>query len=139
MELFFDISNIKNRDISVDDIDINEAHEKMFVLFYSDFIEEVGYGTTRYSKEHPQLSDELIDALLSKKISIIGLDFAGLRRGKEHTIKDQHCANHGVFIVENLCNLKSLVNKKNIIVNTYPMKIVKSTGLPCRVIAEYID
>ena len=38
-----------------------------------------------------------------KKVSIVGVDFAGVRRGKEHTPMDQYCADHGAFIIENLC------------------------------------
>ena len=86
---------------------------------------------------YPQLSDELIDRLLDKKISIIGVDFAGVRNGKEHTPKDQYCADRGVFIVENLCNLKAVVDAGGeCIVNTYPMNYAEMTGLPCRVVAE---
>lgn len=87
--------------------------------------------------EHPQLSNRLIDVLLDKDISIIGVDFAGIRRGKEHTPKDQYCANRGVFIVENLCNLHKMIeHKENCFINTYPMSYADTTGLPCRVIAE---
>ncbi|MDO4197803.1 MAG: cyclase family protein [Erysipelotrichaceae bacterium] len=134
--IVFDISNIKERDIEINDIDLSKVNEDMFVAFYSGFIEEVGYGNQTYFKEHPQLSNELIDALLDKKVSIIGVDFAGVRRGKEHTPKDQYCADRGVFIVENLCNLKELINKDNIIINTYPMNYAEMSGLPCRVVAE---
>ena len=44
-----------------------------------------------------------------EKISMIGVDFAGIRRGKEHTPKDQYCADRGVFVVENLCGLSRLL------------------------------
>ena len=90
----------------------------------------------KYFKEHPELSNELINALLDKKISIIGVDFAGVRNGKEHVPMDQYCADKGVFIIENLCNLKSLIYKNEFIVNTYPMNYADMTGLPCRIVAE---
>lgn len=133
----FDVSEVKNRDIGIRDINLDKVSAGMFVAFYTGFIESEEYGTKRYFKEHPQLSDELIDRLLEKNISIIGVDFAGIRRGKEHTPKDQYCADRGVFVIENLCNLKYLVNTKNeIIIHTYPMNCVGITGLPCRVLAE---
>ena len=134
--IVFDVSNIKDRDINVDDIDLDKVDRDMFVAFYTGFIEETTYGTSRYFKEHPELSNELIEKLLEKKISIIGVDFAGVRRGKEHTPTDQHCADNGVFVVENLCNLQSLLKNKTFIVNTYPLNYVGMSGLPCRVIAE---
>ena len=135
----FDISQIENRDIMIKDIDISLIREGMFVAFYSSFIEHEEYGTKKYFTEHPQLSNELIDELLNRSISIIGIDFAGVRRGKEHTPKDQYCADRGVYIVENLCNLKSLLNNSNHTLfkaHTYPVNYSNMTGLPCRVVAE---
>ena len=132
--IVFDVSKINDRDIDISDIDPDEIEEDMFVAFYTGFIEKYEYGDPVYLHEHPQLSDRLIDALLEKKISIIGIDFAGVRRGKEHIPKDQYCADRGVFIVENLCNLKAVIGK--CIINTYPMNYAGISGLPCRVIAE---
>ena len=135
--IVFDVSNVKGRDIDISDIDINRVAQGMFVSFYTGFIEKSGYGTKEYFTEHPQLSNDLIEALLHKSISIIGVDFAGVRRGKEHTPMDQHCADNGVFVIENLCNLKSILeNSDTFIANTYPMNYAEMTGLPCRVIAE---
>lgn len=135
----FDVSKIKERDICSSDIDLDMVQEKMFVGFYTEYIDEVGYGSKLYFTEHPQLSDELIEKLLDKKISIIGIDCAGIRRGKEHTPKDQYCADRGVFIIENLCNLKELTHYDLLTINTYPMNYAEVTGLPCRVIAETED
>lgn len=132
--IVFDVSSVSERDIDASDIDLDRVEKDMFVGFCTGFIEEAKYGTTRYRKEHPQLSDELIEELIKREISIIGIDFAGVRRGKEHTPKDQYCANHGVFIIENLCNLRSAIG--DCIINTYPMNYAGVSGLPCRVIAE---
>lgn len=135
--IVFDVSNVKDRDITVADIDISRVTKDMFVAFYTGFIEKEGYGTKKYFTEHPQLSNELIEALLQKNVSIIGVDFAGVRRGKEHTPMDQHCADKGVFIVENLCNLCSVLKSGDtFIANTYPMNYAEMTGLPCRVVAD---
>jgi len=137
--IIFDVRNVFNRDISIGDIDLNKVEEDMFIAFYSGFIDEEGYGSNRYFAEHPQLSNELIDALLDRNISIIGIDFAGMRRGQEHTLKDQYCAEKGVFIIENLCNLKTILRGQGsavCIVNTYPVNYTEMTGLPCRVVAK---
>lgn len=131
----FDESKIKDRDIEVTDIDITKVSEKMFVAFCSSHIENTGYGTYEYHHDHPQLSNELIDTLLDRNVAIIGVDFPGIRRSKEHTAKDQYCADRGTFIVENLCNLESLIDKE-ITGNTFPMNYAELTGLPCRVIAK---
>lgn len=135
--IVFDVSKVKNKDIDIYDIDLNKIETGMFVAFYTGFIEKEGYGSENYFKNHPQLSNELIDALLDKRISIIGVDFAGVRKGREHPVIDQYCANKGVFIVENLCNLKSVLeNNETFTANTYPMNYSQMTGLPCRVIAK---
>ena len=133
--IIFDVSEIKGTEIDVDDIDLSLVKEGMFVGFYTGFIEEKGYGSDAYRHEHPVLSHELIDALLERRISIIGIDFAGIRRGKEHTPADQHCADHEVFVVENLCGLKDV--PRHCLMHVYPMNCSGITGLPCRVIAEY--
>lgn len=138
--IVFDVSGITECDITSNDIDLNVIQPDMFVAFYSSFIDHEPYGSKSYYANHPQLSDELIDRLLKKNISIIGIDFAGVRRGKEHTPKDQYCADHGVFIIENLCNLKNVLDKGPFFTaHTYPMNYTEITGLPCRVVAQVTE
>lgn len=133
----FDVSHIRDRDIEAEDIDLQQVQPGMFVAFYTGFVEEVEYGTQAYFKTHPQLSFALIDALLEKRISIIGVDCAGIRRGKEHVPADQRCADYGVFVVENLADLKSvLAAGGKFAARTYPVRYCGVTGLPCRVVAE---
>jgi kynurenine formamidase len=137
--LALDVSSIRGRDITSKDVDLSAIREGMFIAFHSGFIDEVPYGTPDYFTEHPQLSDELIEALLDRKASIIGIDFAGVRRGAEHRPKDQLCADRGVFIVENLCNLKTLLSgrpRRTFTAHTYPVHFTGMSGLPCRVAAE---
>ena len=56
---------------------------------------------------------------------------------KEHTPMDQYCADRGVFIIENLCNLSGVLKNGNtFIANTYPMNYAEMTGLPCRVVVD---
>lgn len=93
---------------------------------YNLWVERDNAFLQKYSKEE-----------LDKGVSIIGVDFAGVRRGKEHTPKDQYCADRGVFIIENLCNLQSVIETGGTcFINTYPMNYADMTGLPCRVVAE---
>lgn len=137
--IVFDVSGITGRDIDENDIDLGRVKTDMFVAFYTGFIESEGYGGKKYFNEHPQLSNELIDALLAREISIIGVDFAGVRRGTEHTPKDQYCADRGVFVIENMCNLKTILGGQtnmSFIANTYPVNYTEMTGLPCRVVAK---
>lgn len=138
--IFFDISDIRDREVTTSDIDLDKVKADMFVGFYSGFIEAKGDGTKAYLGTHPCLSKELIDALLSKKISLIGVDFSGVRNGKEHKPTDQYCADRGVFIVENLCSLRDVVKAGGQgRVSTYPVRYADMTGLPCRVVVDIAD
>ena len=135
--IVFDVSSITGAEIDIDDISPAAIGKDMFVAFYTGYIEKIPYGTKEYFASHPQLSQALIDLLLSKGVSIIGMDCAGIRCGKEHIPADQKCADKGTFVIENLCNLNQLLGK-DFIVHTYPMSYAGITGLPCRVIAEVL-
>lgn len=134
--IVFDVRHVKDRDIDMADIDLDLVEAGMFVAFCSGMSGQEPYGTARYFKEHPTLSDALIEALAEKKISIIGIDFAGIKRGKEHIPKDRWCAERGVFVVENLVDLQALLPYRRFLAATYPMNYAGLTGLPCRVIAK---
>ena len=54
--------------------------------------------------------NDLIDALIEKGTSIIGVDFASVCCGKEHAPVNQYCADRGVFVIKNLCNLKDVLD-----------------------------
>ncbi|MBQ1877581.1 MAG: cyclase family protein [Erysipelotrichaceae bacterium] len=137
--IVFDIEGIVDRDIGVTDIALDRVKAGMFVLFHTGFLEKEGYGTPVYSHQHPQLSPQLIEKLIERKIALIGVDCAGIRRGREHTPADQLCADNNVFVIENLCSLKDLAGKNNLLIHTYPMNCSGISGLPCRVIAEHFD
>lgn len=135
--IVFDVRNVSDRDIGVADIDLTLVEKDMFVAFCTGYIEREPYGSRTYFANHPQLSTELIDALLDRGVSIIGLDFGGVRRGQEHIPADQRCADQGVFVIENLCSLNDVLKfGGKFTACTYPMHCSGMTGLPCRVIAK---
>lgn len=134
--IVFDVSEVANRDVHICDVDLDKVKEDMFVAFYSGYCENVSYEEKGYFISHPQLSTELIEALVEKKISIIGLGFAGIRRGNEHIPMDRYCAQHKVFVVENLRELDKLLLHESFTVYTFPMNVEGVTGLPCRVVVE---
>lgn len=133
----FDVRSVTNRDIELADIDESKVKKGMFVGFCSGFMATVGYGKETYFNDHPQLSEELINFLLKKEVALIGMDFAGIRRGTSHQFYDQKCADLGVFNIENLSNMEALLsNDKPYKVHTYPLNLNGWAGLPCRVIVE---
>lgn len=135
--IVFDVCTVRGRDIDLSDVSLEWVKEGHFVAFYTGYIEEEPYGTKTYFAQHPQLSHALIEALLDKRIAIIGMDCAGVRRGREHTPTDQRCADRGVFVVENLCGLGAVASVgKRFTVHTYPVNYTGMSGLPCRVLVE---
>ncbi len=135
----FDVSGIYEREIEITDINFELIEKNMMILFFSGWIHKEKYGTRSYFKSHPQLSMELIDALIEKKIWMVGIDFAGVRRSAEHTPTDQKFADHGIFVVENCCDLDAILNGQMLVQCTshvYPLKMKDFSGLPCRVILE---
>ncbi len=134
-----DVSTVTGRDIKIDDIDTDRIAAGLFVLFYTGFSDTEEYGTEHYFTKHPQLSHRLIQCLLDKQVAMIGIDAAGIRRGEEHTPTDQVCADRGVFVVENIADLSSLISaagNKPFTVYTFPVKFEGMSGLPCRIVAE---
>ena len=136
----FDVHTIHDREIVPDDVDLAKVQAGDFVLLYTGTIEEVEYGSKEYFAVHPVISWEFIDALIAKKVSMIGVDMSGLRVGKEHPQADQRCADANVYVVENLVHLgdacKLTAEGKVFTVHTYPLNMTGWTGLPSRVIAE---
>jgi len=138
--IVFDVRSFASQEIDLAHINLDLIEPHSFVAFCSGYSSICPYGTKDYFANHPQLSHLLIDALLHKEISILGVDFAGVRRGVEHTSTDQRCADQGVFIVENLCNLESVLNGlpyARCLIYTFPVNFDGMTGLPCRVVAEF--
>ncbi|MBR5329547.1 MAG: cyclase family protein [Firmicutes bacterium] len=121
-------------EVQMENIDLHRIPPQSFVLFYTGRIEEHPYGTPGYGKDHPQLSHDLINKLIEKRIRFIGVDCQGIRRHEEHTPADRFCEKNGVYVIENLQNLGQL--KGDFTVYTMWLDDPELTGLRCRVIAE---
>lgn len=122
------------RDIDLEDIKNQDIREGDFVIFRTDRIKRT-YGTQEYFKNHPQLSQELIEFLCNKKVSFIGIDTAGIRRGEEHTPADKLCEENKIYVIENLANLDK-IRSKNFLVYTMWQDDRKATGLNCKVVVK---
>jgi kynurenine formamidase len=135
----FDISHIKTDEVKVEDLDLSLVEKNDFVFFYSGILKKHGYGTKEYFTTYIELSDELIDCLIDKGVAFIGIDMGGAKKPADHLRIDQHCADRGVFIIENLVNLDLLLKEaanKSFTVYTFPVNMSGFSGIPCRVIAE---
>lgn len=126
-----------NRDqlITVTDISNSKTNIKKndFVIFRSNWLQDHGYGNKSYFINHPHLGDDVIDYLISKEIAFIGLDFPGAQRKEKHVLVDKKCADHGIYIIENLNNLH-LIKINTFTAYCFPMRLSGSTGIPIRVV-----
>lgn len=131
-----DITAIRDTLVHLEDIiNLNDINEKDFVVFRSGWLKDKTYGTQGYFLNHPHLADDIIDFLIEKKISFIGLDFPGAQREALHLEVDKKCAENGVFIIENLNNLDQ-INQTVFEAYCFPMNLAGSTGIPIRVLAK---
>jgi kynurenine formamidase len=110
-----------------------------FVIFFTGFLALHGYGTPEYFNAHPQLSWDLIDHLIDREVSFIGIDAAGVRRGDEHGVADRRAETGGTYIIENIDRV-DLLSKA---AATHDFKVFTGwtglqgfSGLSCRVIAD---
>ena len=134
----FDVSHL-NGELSLKDVDLSAVQPNDFVMFYSGILKKYGYGSKEYFSTYLELADELIDALIAKKVSFIGVDMGGAKQPPNHPQTDQYCADRGIFIIENLDNLDLLsaeTKSSPFTVYTFPVHMSGFSGLPCRVVAE---
>ena len=139
--IIFDVSSKGSEEIGIDDIMLSLVGERMFVGFRSGIQEKHPYGSMEYRKQHPTLSYELLQELINRKVAVIGLDFAGVRRGPEHTPADQTLADNGAFVIENLCSMESVLDGnefREVMISIVPNVKSDATGIPCRVSARTI-
>ena len=136
-----DISHIRDREVELEDIADIELNDGDTIIFYSGWIDELGYDTRHeYVYKSAELSDALVEHVVARGVRLIGVDAAGAQKPKKHAAIDQYCADRGVFIIENLNNVKKLLELgKPFTIYTAPISRTDLTGLPCRVLAEVHD
>lgn len=123
-------------EIGISHIETDTVRKNDFVLFHTGHLEKYGYGEQDYFQNHPQLSKDLIQLLINYEINFIGLDAPGIRQGDEHGEADGLCERHGVYVIENLCNLNELPAGTGATIYTMWFDDENVTGLRCRVLAE---
>lgn len=133
--VIFDVSHIKNREITSDDVDLDYIKKGDFILFRTGAIERYPYGSGLYFSASPVLSWELIHELIDERISFIGIDAPDIRKGQEHMEADKLCEENGIYVVENLINLKQINTEEVCKILTMWHEDPDATGIRCRVVA----
>lgn len=126
-----------DEEIGIEALENIDIKRNDFVIFKTNIQSNNPYGSEIYINKHNQLSWELIDYLLDKKVRFIGIDCAGIRRGKEHFKADIKGEENKTYIVENLDLSKiDYCNGHRFDVYTIWIDNPISTGLATRVFVE---
>lgn len=115
--------------IDINSPDLNIKDEDVFLL-YSGHIEK---GIDKLFMDIPQLDEKLIDFLISKNPKMILFDIP--TPDEYPYLIHKKILQNNILIVENVCNMNLLVNKK-FKIYAMPLKFDKFDGAPCRVFAE---
>jgi kynurenine formamidase len=128
-----DATHISGREIQCADIvNQNQITRGDFVFFrtgWTDF-----FGTQRYY-DHPELSSEVVQWLISREINMVGIDALGLGKGPKHGEYDRLLAKNNIFVIENLTNI-SAIPKQDFKVYCFPLRIDDIDAIPARVVIE---
>ncbi len=135
--ILWDVSDIaEDREISLSDIENIHIPEHAFLFIYTGRSEKEKYGTADYFRNHPQLSNELIQWLTNQPLRFLGIDCSGIRRGKEHEPADRLLEKNGIYVIENLSGLNQLLDIDVFKVYTLWFDDPVATGLQCKVVVD---
>lgn len=130
----FDVSNITDRAIELDDLELSRIKEGVYVLFQTNWDKYLD-DDEKYSN-HPEISMEVIEYLVGKKVNMIGIDTLGLGLRRNHGTIDEYLAENKIYGIENLANLNS-IPEENFKVYCLPIKIEGLDALPARLLVEF--
>lgn len=133
--ILFDVSHIRGREITLDDIDLDYVKPGDFVLIRTGSIERHPYGSKLYFSDSTQFSWDFIEGLSMEHIRFLGIDAPDLRKGHEHIEADKICLKYGAFVVENLINLSQIDSQLPCKMMTMWFEDPEATGIKCRVVA----
>jgi kynurenine formamidase len=102
------------------------------VLVYFGWSEK--FGTDEYYQKYPELSEAFAQKLVELKVSMVGMDTPS----PDSNPYDIHklLLAKDILIIENLTNLKPLINHPKFKVSALPMKL-EAEAAPCRVAASF--
>lgn len=110
-----------------------KIHQGDIILFLTGW--DRYYGQRKYYHEHPQLSEAMVDLLLTKNVEMIGLDWPSPDRSP-YLVHKKLLAHH-ILIIENLTGLERLTGLNRFEVIALPLKI-DAEASPVRVVARPI-
>ena len=120
----------KGKVININNPDLDSIEDEDVFLLYSEHIEK---GIDNLFNDVPVLYENLVDFLITKKPKMLLLDIPTPDKFP-YPIHKKILGND-ILIVENVCNMKLLIDKK-FKVYAIPLNFEEFDGSPCRVFAE---
>ena len=130
----FDVSSVTDKPVTLNDLDLSLVKEGVYVFFQTNWDEYLD-DEEKYAK-HPEISIEVMEYLVNKKVNMIGIDTLGLGLRRNHGVIDDYLAENKIYGIENLCNLKNIPNK-DFKVYCLPIKVEGLDAQPARVLVEF--
>ena len=130
----FDVSNIVDRPVELEDIDLSLVEKGKFIFFQTNW--DKYFDEEEIYNNHPEISMEVMEYLVEKKVNMIGIDTLGLGLGKNHGTIDVFLGKHEAYAIENLANLDQ-IPEKDFKVYCLPMKIEGLDAFPTRILVEF--
>jgi kynurenine formamidase len=128
-----DVTRVSGSEIQLADVANQvEVQNGDYVLFRTDWSKFV--DTEKYY-QHPELTSDVVQWLISKRVNAVGIDALGLGRGRRHGEYDRLLIKNDIFVIENLANL-SAIPRKEFKVHCFPLKIENIDAIPARVVVE---
>ena len=129
---------------------IISATDQNTILFRNELVEDILPGdivlfhtghdslfkTETYYTDYPVLDDSWAQALIQKKVKMIGFDSPSPDRNP-YTIHKELFP-HGILILENLTNVQKLISATNFEIFAFPLKIQADSSI-VRVVARILD
>lgn len=120
----------KGKVININNPDLDSIEDEDVFLLYSEHIEK---GIDNLFNDVPVLDENLVDFLITKKPKMLLLDIPTPDKFPYPIHKK--ILENDILIVENVCNMKLLIDKK-FKVYAIPLNFEEFDGSPCRVFAE---
>ena len=120
----------KGKVININNPDLDSIEDEDVFLLYSEHIEK---GIYNLLNDVPVLDENLVDFLITKRPKMLLLDIPTPDKFP-YPIHKKILGND-ILIVENVCNMKLLIDKK-FKVYAIPLNFEEFDGSPCRVFAE---
>lgn len=128
----FDVSHVAGRQIELNDLDTSILWEGQYVFFQTNW--DLYRGEAKYL-DHPELSRQVLEYLVGRRINMIGIDAPGIGKGENHPAYEAYAAEHGACVIQNLTNLWK-VPKSGFSVYCFPSKFEGLDAIPARILVE---